>query len=169
LPYRRIACALVSALADPERIASMGGPGAGYTAKHLINLLWFGQALTTAEALFLAHREGSTWRRCSRRFQAALQPAASTVTISAPFSLAITAPRSDWLAPVRNSPRGHRAGGEARGSDGRAGGPVPGSSAKPTSTPLGRGGPPTLTAQLTGGSSSGGGWWPPWISLWGLT
>jgi len=49
---------LVSALADPERIASMGGPGAGYTAKHLINLLWFGQALTTAEARFLAHREG---------------------------------------------------------------------------------------------------------------
>jgi hypothetical protein len=95
----------LSALADPERIAYRGGPGAGCTAKHLIILLWFGQALTTAEALFLAHREGSTRRRCSRRFQAALQPAASTVTISAPFSSAITSPRSDWIAAARNSPR----------------------------------------------------------------
>jgi 3-hydroxyisobutyrate dehydrogenase len=50
--------ALLQALADPERIAYLGGPGAGYTAKHLVNLLWFGQALATAEALFLAHREG---------------------------------------------------------------------------------------------------------------
>ena len=49
---------LLQALADPERIAYMGGPGAGYTAKHLVNLLWFGQALATAEALLLAHREG---------------------------------------------------------------------------------------------------------------
>jgi 3-hydroxyisobutyrate dehydrogenase len=49
---------LLQALADPERIAHMGGPGAGYTAKHLVNLLWFGQAIATAEALFLAHREG---------------------------------------------------------------------------------------------------------------
>jgi 3-hydroxyisobutyrate dehydrogenase len=50
--------ALLQALADPERIAHMGGPGAGYTAKHLVNLLWFGQAIATAEALFVAHREG---------------------------------------------------------------------------------------------------------------
>jgi 3-hydroxyisobutyrate dehydrogenase len=49
---------LLHALADPERIAYMGGPGAGYAAKHLVNLLWFGQALATAEALFLAAREG---------------------------------------------------------------------------------------------------------------
>ncbi len=49
---------LLEALADPERIAYMGGPGTGYTAKHLVNLLWFGQALATAEALFLAHHEG---------------------------------------------------------------------------------------------------------------
>jgi 3-hydroxyisobutyrate dehydrogenase len=49
---------LLQALADPERIAYLGGPGAGYTAKHLVNLLWFGQALATAEALLLAHREG---------------------------------------------------------------------------------------------------------------
>jgi 3-hydroxyisobutyrate dehydrogenase len=49
---------VLQALADPERIAYLGGPGTGYTAKHLINLLWFGQALATAEALLLAHREG---------------------------------------------------------------------------------------------------------------
>jgi 3-hydroxyisobutyrate dehydrogenase len=49
---------LLQALADPERIAYLGGPGAGYTAKYLVNLLWFGQAIATAEALFLAHRGG---------------------------------------------------------------------------------------------------------------
>jgi len=36
----------------------MGGCGAGYTTKHLVNLLWFGQAIATAEALLLARREG---------------------------------------------------------------------------------------------------------------
>ena len=49
---------LLQALADPEQIAYLGGPGAGYTAKHLVNLLSFGQALAAAEALLLADREG---------------------------------------------------------------------------------------------------------------
>jgi 3-hydroxyisobutyrate dehydrogenase len=35
----------------------MGGDGAGYTTKHLVNLLWFGQAIATAEAPLLARRE----------------------------------------------------------------------------------------------------------------
>lgn len=48
---------LLEALADPDRIIRMGGPGAGYTTKHLVNLLWFGQAIATAEALLLARRE----------------------------------------------------------------------------------------------------------------
>jgi 3-hydroxyisobutyrate dehydrogenase len=49
---------LLEALGDPQRITHVGGSGAGYTAKHLANLLWFGQAIATAEALLLASREG---------------------------------------------------------------------------------------------------------------
>ena len=48
---------MLEALADPDRIIRMGPSGAGYTAKHLVNLLWFGRAIATAEALFLARRE----------------------------------------------------------------------------------------------------------------
>ncbi|HEX3489161.1 MAG TPA: NAD(P)-dependent oxidoreductase [Streptosporangiaceae bacterium] len=40
------------------RITHLGGDGAGYTAKLLVNLLWFTQALATAEALLLARRAG---------------------------------------------------------------------------------------------------------------
>jgi 3-hydroxyisobutyrate dehydrogenase len=36
----------------------VGGNGAGYLAKLLINLLWFGQATLTTEALLLAQRHG---------------------------------------------------------------------------------------------------------------
>ncbi|KOV73857.1 MULTISPECIES: NAD(P)-dependent oxidoreductase [unclassified Streptomyces] len=47
---------LLSAVAD--RITHVGGPGTGYTAKLLVNLLWFGQAVATAEALLLGRRAG---------------------------------------------------------------------------------------------------------------
>ncbi|QMU69757.1 NAD(P)-dependent oxidoreductase [Streptacidiphilus sp. P02-A3a] len=50
--------ALLELVADPRRIALVGGPGAGYTVKLLINLLWFGQAAATAEALLLGQRAG---------------------------------------------------------------------------------------------------------------
>ncbi|MFJ9351250.1 NAD(P)-dependent oxidoreductase [Streptomyces sp. NPDC101237] len=49
---------LLEAVTTPDRIRHMGGPGTGYTAKLLINLLWFGQAAATAEALLLGHRAG---------------------------------------------------------------------------------------------------------------
>ena len=39
-------------------IRHMGGPGAGYLTKLLVNTLWFGQAAMTAEALLLAQRAG---------------------------------------------------------------------------------------------------------------
>jgi 3-hydroxyisobutyrate dehydrogenase-like beta-hydroxyacid dehydrogenase len=39
------------------RIEHVGGQGAGYTVKLLVNLLWFGQAVAVAEALLLARRE----------------------------------------------------------------------------------------------------------------
>jgi 3-hydroxyisobutyrate dehydrogenase len=49
---------VLEVLADPRRIAHLGGSGAGYTAKLLVNLLWFGQAVATAEALLVARRAG---------------------------------------------------------------------------------------------------------------
>ncbi|WP_348541012.1 NAD(P)-dependent oxidoreductase [Streptomyces sp. SAI-041] len=49
---------LLTTIADPEKLHYLGGPGAGYTAKLLVNLLWFGQAIATAEALLLAKRAG---------------------------------------------------------------------------------------------------------------
>jgi 3-hydroxyisobutyrate dehydrogenase len=58
---------VLEALADPGRIVRMGGHGAGYTTKHLVNLLWFGQAIATAEALLLARREGIDRRGPARR------------------------------------------------------------------------------------------------------
>jgi 3-hydroxyisobutyrate dehydrogenase len=39
-------------------IRHVGGLGAGYTVKLLVNLLWFTQALATGEALLLAQRSG---------------------------------------------------------------------------------------------------------------
>jgi len=50
--------ALLEVLGDPERIVHVGGHGTGYTAKLLVNLLWFGQAIATAEALLLGQRTG---------------------------------------------------------------------------------------------------------------
>jgi 3-hydroxyisobutyrate dehydrogenase len=50
--------ALLEVLADPARITHVGGTGMGYTAKLLVNLLWFGQAVATAEALLLGRRTG---------------------------------------------------------------------------------------------------------------
>jgi 3-hydroxyisobutyrate dehydrogenase len=47
---------LLSTLAD--RITLIGGHGTGYTAKLLVNLLWFGQAAATAEALLLGQAAG---------------------------------------------------------------------------------------------------------------
>jgi 3-hydroxyisobutyrate dehydrogenase len=47
---------LLATVAD--RVVHVGPPGSGYTVKLLVNLLWFGQALATAEALTLARRAG---------------------------------------------------------------------------------------------------------------
>lgn len=49
---------LLEVLGDPGRIVHVGGHGAGYMAKLIINLLWFGQAIATAEALLLGQASG---------------------------------------------------------------------------------------------------------------
>jgi len=49
---------LLEVLGDPDRIAHVGGHGTGYTVKLLVNQLWFGQAVATAEALLLGQAAG---------------------------------------------------------------------------------------------------------------
>jgi 3-hydroxyisobutyrate dehydrogenase len=49
---------LLEALADPEAIIHVGPHTAGYTTKLLVNLLWFGQAVATAEALLIGRKAG---------------------------------------------------------------------------------------------------------------
>lgn len=49
---------LLEVLGDPARIIHAGGYGSGYTVKLLVNLLWFGQAVATAESLLLGQRMG---------------------------------------------------------------------------------------------------------------
>jgi len=49
---------LLVCMADPARIHHLGVHGCGYTAKLLVNLLWFGQTIATTEALMLATHAG---------------------------------------------------------------------------------------------------------------
>src|SRR6266704_4381755 len=58
---------LLTAIGDPERILHVGGHGAGYTVKLMINLLWFSHLTTTAEVLTVGTLAGvdlATLRRC---------------------------------------------------------------------------------------------------------
>jgi 3-hydroxyisobutyrate dehydrogenase len=49
---------LLAAMGDPERILHAGPPGAGYTVKLMINLLWFAHLTITAEVLTIGVRAG---------------------------------------------------------------------------------------------------------------
>lgn len=64
--YRRVR-PLLEAMGDPDRIIHVGGNGAGYTVKLMINLLWFGHLTATAEVLTVGVRAGvdlAMLRRC---------------------------------------------------------------------------------------------------------
>jgi 3-hydroxyisobutyrate dehydrogenase len=64
--YRRVR-PLLEAMGDPDRIVHVGGNGAGYTVKLMINLLWFAHLTATAEVLTVGVRAGvdlATLRRC---------------------------------------------------------------------------------------------------------
>lgn len=50
--------AVLEVLSAPGQVVHAGGHGAGYTVKLLVNLLWFGQAVATAEALLLGQQTG---------------------------------------------------------------------------------------------------------------
>jgi 3-hydroxyisobutyrate dehydrogenase len=84
--------AVLEVLGDPGRIVHVGGHGTGYIVKLLVNLLWFGQAVATTEALLLGQRAGIDPAMLRRSL--ADSPAASTFIrsdISAVF-------RGDYLA-----------------------------------------------------------------------
>jgi 3-hydroxyisobutyrate dehydrogenase len=49
---------VLEVLADPDRIVHAGRNGAGYVTKLLVNLLWFGQSIATAEALLIGRQAG---------------------------------------------------------------------------------------------------------------
>jgi 3-hydroxyisobutyrate dehydrogenase len=58
---------LLGAMGDPERILYVGGHGAGYTVKLMLNLLWFSHLVATAEVLTIGTRAGvdlATLRHC---------------------------------------------------------------------------------------------------------
>ncbi len=58
---------LLEAMGDPDRIMYVGGHGAGYTVKLMINLLWFSHLVATAEVLAIGTQAGvdlATLRRC---------------------------------------------------------------------------------------------------------
>jgi len=64
--YRRVR-PLLEAMGDPDRILHVGGNGAGYTVKLMINLLWFAHLVATAEVLSIGTQAGvdlATLRRC---------------------------------------------------------------------------------------------------------
>ena len=64
--YQRVR-PLLEAMGDPDRILHVGGNGAGYTVKLMINLLWFGHLAATAEVLTVGVRAGvdlATLRQC---------------------------------------------------------------------------------------------------------
>jgi 3-hydroxyisobutyrate dehydrogenase len=50
--------ALLSELAAEDAVHFLGGHGSGYVTKLLVNLLWFGQAVATSEALLLGRAAG---------------------------------------------------------------------------------------------------------------
>jgi len=64
--YQRVR-PLLAAMGDPDRILHVGGNGAGYTVKLMINLLWFAHLVATAEVLSIGTQAGvdlATLRRC---------------------------------------------------------------------------------------------------------
>ena len=64
--YQRVR-PLLEAMGDPGKILHVGGNGAGYTVKLMINLQWFAHLTATAEVLTVGVRAGvdlATLRRC---------------------------------------------------------------------------------------------------------
>jgi 3-hydroxyisobutyrate dehydrogenase len=82
---------LFEAMGDPERIFHLGGHGAGYTVKLLLNLTWFIQSVATGEVLTMGSAPASRWRSCTPRWSAPRPPrTSSSATCSPSFRPATT-------------------------------------------------------------------------------
>ncbi|MET8950073.1 NAD(P)-dependent oxidoreductase [Streptomyces sp. NPDC004393] len=54
----RLALPVLEVMGDPQRILHVGPPGAGYTVKLMINLLWFSHLVATSEVLAMGVKAG---------------------------------------------------------------------------------------------------------------
>jgi 3-hydroxyisobutyrate dehydrogenase len=61
---------LFEAMGDPNRVLHVGGPGAGYTVKLMINLLWFAHLVATSEVLAIGVKSGVDLATLHRSLQA---------------------------------------------------------------------------------------------------
>jgi 3-hydroxyisobutyrate dehydrogenase len=61
---------LFEAMGDPNRILHVGGLGAGYTVKLMINLLWFAHVVATSEVLAIGVKSGVDLATLHRSLQA---------------------------------------------------------------------------------------------------
>jgi 3-hydroxyisobutyrate dehydrogenase len=61
---------LFEAMGDPNRILHVGGLGAGYTVKLMINLLWFAHLVATSEVLAIGVKAGVDLATLHRSLQA---------------------------------------------------------------------------------------------------
>ncbi|HEY4020900.1 MAG TPA: NAD(P)-dependent oxidoreductase [Pseudonocardiaceae bacterium] len=61
---------LFEAIGDPNRVLHVGGLGAGYTVKLMINLLWFAHLVATSEVLAIGVKSGVDLATLHRSLQA---------------------------------------------------------------------------------------------------
>ena len=61
---------LFDAMGDPNRVLHVGGLGAGYTVKLMINLLWFAHLVATSEVLAIGVKSGVDLTTLHRSLQA---------------------------------------------------------------------------------------------------
>lgn len=85
------------------RVRHVGGYGAGYTAKLLINLLWFGQAVAIAEALLLGRVSDLDLGVLRKVLADSAAGRISSAVIWTPCSPATSCAPSPWTAATRNS------------------------------------------------------------------
>lgn len=83
---------VLDAVAGAGTVRHMGAPGTGYLTKLLINVLWFGQALATAEVLLLARAGGISLDR----FQGSMGASPAATRFAAKYVPALL--RGDYVA-----------------------------------------------------------------------
>ena len=101
--FRRVR-PLLEAMGDPERILHVGGHGAGYTVKLMINLLWFAHLVATAKVLTIGTQAGVDLATCAGACWPARRRATSSSATCCPCSrpaTTTTRSRSPW--PARTS------------------------------------------------------------------